>query len=327
MSGKWSTIVCMSSETHFHSTDNNQNGGLAVRVHSMENLKWTKNREHAAELIYFANRNYGVLGKKFTEYLFKEDVISTLESRYIEAKEKMIDICKADEGKFTDRLCETYALTYMTAEILKKIGLDIELNAVAEIMKNHNTMVPDEQNIAKNAYNAIISYIVKYGGSPAIRLFSKYDHITKVAVEENEMGKILKYAGFKDLKVAVKELDSAGYIIRQVKKGIKSKLKIGSLMCWCYQVNMKYTRLKNNEEPCNLPNHDVSGKEILKSLYISDEDVDVDISEDDDEEYIDDDSEDIPYVESSGIDWSEIHLSFNAPKFSDDYEDCEDCEE
>lgn len=302
-----------------------------MRVHSIENLKWMKNREHASELIYFASRNYGVLGKKFTEYLFQEDVINTLESHYIEAKEKMIYVCREDEGKFTYRLCETYALTYMTAEILKEIGININLNAVAEIMKNHNTMVSDEQNIAKNAYNAIVSYIVKYGGSPAIRLFSKYERITKAAIEENEMRKILKDAGFKDLKVTMKELDRAGYIIRQVPKGIKSKLKIGNLMCWCYQINMSYTELKTDEKLYQLSDYNTKKQEILQSDS-SDEDIDVDISEDD-EEYVYEDSEDIPYIESSGIDWSEVHLSFNAPTLSDEddaddeeeyYDDCED---
>ncbi len=101
-SGTWSTIVCMSSEQHFHSNAKNQNGGLAVRVHSMENLNWTESKEHAEQSNNFIKNNYGILGREFTEMLFSEK-IDELPELYEEAKETMNSYCESSHNDFTDR--------------------------------------------------------------------------------------------------------------------------------------------------------------------------------------------------------------------------------
>ena len=238
-SGTWSTIACMSSEQHFHNNSKNQNGGLAVRVHSIENLPWTASKEHAADIDDFIKNNYGVLGKRFTESLFKDEMIESLPELYTKAKVEMEEKCQDFRNDFTDRLCNTYALTYMTARMLVGLGVAIDTEGVARIMADHNAMVAGEQNLAINAFNAIISYVTRYSYKNGIRMYCNDQQLpVKVAIEQGLFAEILDRAGFKDVKVTVKELDKAGYIIRQVPAGLKSKLTINDTLCWCYQIDM-----------------------------------------------------------------------------------------
>ena len=51
--GTWNTVVIMSSEEHFHTSNKSQNGGLVVRIHNAENLSFTNSREHADKINHF----------------------------------------------------------------------------------------------------------------------------------------------------------------------------------------------------------------------------------------------------------------------------------
>ncbi len=237
-SGTWSTIVCMSSEQHFHNNAKNQNGGLAVRVHSMENLSWIASKEHAEQLNDFIKNNYGVLGREFTDVLFSQK-INSLPKLYKEAIETMNAYCETSHNDFTDRLCQIYALTLMTAQMLEEMGVAIDVEAVAGIMADHNHMISGEQNLGLNAFNAIVSYIARNSEKSGIRKELDNNGIpVKVIVEYSLMAEILTKAGFTDIKVAVKELDKSGFLIRQVKAGLKSKLTINGNLCWCYQIDL-----------------------------------------------------------------------------------------
>lgn len=365
-SGTWSTIVCMSSETHFHSNRKNQNGGLAVRVHSIEDLEWTVSKEHAEKLNHFISGNYGVLGKRFTKYLFNEKIIDSLEKIYNCAKEKMTDLCSAAPHNFTDRLCATYALTYMTGVMLRKIGVAIDVEAVAEIMVDHHNMVGDEQNIAKNAFNAIVSYVAINGDrSAGIKEYKDYyGRVNKVAVEVQTMDKILSDAGFTDTKVTMKQLAKDGYLIRQVEKGLKSKLTIGNKVCWCYQIDLssmipeKHSLKKligNNKAELESEDYeyefdeDIEADEVVDvedNGYEANEDTEADeaIDVEDNGYEADEDTEadEVVDIEDNGyeanedieadeyvdIDWSSIPLTFQSPSFSDsDAENEEDEDE
>jgi hypothetical protein len=308
-SGTWSTIICMSSEQHFHDTSKNQNGGLVVRVHSMENLTWTTSKEHADRLNKFISKSYGVLGKKFTELLFSDKLMSSLEQRYDSARNAMMEICQQYHGDFTDRLCQSYALTYMTAKILKSMGLSINVKAVADLMAKHNEMVFCEQNLAFKAYCAIVSYVALHDyGNPGL-IFTKKKktdkYAQKVAVEETLMAQILDKAGFKDLKVTMKELAKAGYLIRQEKDGLKSRLVFNKVRCFCYQIDLtQITQVPGvDEDAFEMDSNDRSklsdeAKDLLDMMeeedYIfedddlEEEDSEEDLEEEDSEEDLED---------------------------------------
>lgn len=238
VSGTWSTIPIMSSEQHFHSNSKVQNGGMAVRVHSMENLVFTQNKDHADKINNFIRYNYGVVGYDFTNMLFEGD-FGNLENRYNEAKESMMPFVEDCISDLTPRLVNIYAVTFMTAEFLEEMGLAIDPETVAEIMADHNKMVANEQNLALNAHRAIISYIVRNPMKSGIRKFETDDGtLIKVAIEESLTQEILARAGFTDLKVTIKEMDKAGYLIRQQDGRLKSKLTIDGNLGNVYQFDM-----------------------------------------------------------------------------------------
>lgn len=142
-SGTWSTIVCMSSETHFHSNRRNQNGGLAVRVHSIEDLEWTVSKEHAEKLNQFISRNYGVLGKRFTKYLFNEKII--------DAEYKVEQTISADSGVLAE---------INTAENAYELFIDIKTNGYAE----------KEVTVSKSGYSYAIENDAMIGASADISI-------------------------------------------------------------------------------------------------------------------------------------------------------------
>ena len=340
-SGTWSTIICMSSEQHFHDTSKNQNGGLVVRVHSMENLPWTASKEHADRLNNFIGKNYGVLGKKFTELLFSDKLMSSLEQRYDSARNVMNKVCQQHHGDFTDRLCQSYALTYMTAKILKSMGLSINVKAVADLMAKHNEMVFCEQNLAFKAYCAIVSYVALHDyGNPGL-IFTKKKktdkYAQKVAVEETLMAQILDKAGFKDLKVTMKELAKAGYLIRQEKDGLKSRLVFNKVRCFCYQIDLtQITQVPGvDEDAFEMDSNDRSklsdeAKDLLDMMEEEDyifEDDDLE-DEDSDEDLEDEDSEEDLEDEDSEEDLEEENSEENLEDedSDEDFED-EDSEE
>lgn len=236
-SGTWNTVIVMSSEEHFHSNNKSQNGGLVVRIHNAENLTFTNSRKHADEINEFISCNYGVVGKIFVKYLFKIDI---LKKAYETAKFEMRDLTENSHNAYTDRLVDTYALTYLTAKILCKLGLEIDCDGVADIMAEQNQVISTEYNIAENALNAIAAYVAGHDNNTGIecRCVSNNEEaaITSVAITESLTARILADAGFKDLKTTIKALDEAGYLIRQGKNnGLKSKLHINRVPTVCYQ--------------------------------------------------------------------------------------------
>ena len=139
---------------------------------------------------------------------------------------------------YTDRLVDIYALTYLTANILCKLGLEIDSDGVTAVMQEQNKVISCEHNLANNALQAIQAYVAGHENSTEINRYCTGNVITSVAITESLTAKILAEAGFKDLKTTIKEIDKAGYLIRQGKgkvNGLKSKLNINKVPVICYQ--------------------------------------------------------------------------------------------
>ena len=281
VSGTWNTIVVMTSEEHFHASEKSQNGGLVVRIHNAENLEFTLDSEHADEISDFVTKNYGVLGKLFVEHLIAHTDV--LISEYNMAKIIMRSNTAHSYNSYTDRLCDTYALTYMTAGILTELGLRIDQDEVAAIMQEQNKNITAEYNIAENALQAIKAFVAGHDSSTEINRYyngTNQSVIASVAITENLTKKILSDAGFRDLKTTIREIDKAGYLIRQGKEkanGLKSKLHINKVPVVCYQF-----KLDLEVEP---PKPMLSPHEIKKVLEKANaEDYEWDFEDDEDDE-------------------------------------------
>lgn len=237
-SGTWNTLIVMTSEEHFHDNGKSQNGGPVVRIHNAENLSYTNSREHADEIEDFISHNYGVLGRIFTDWLIKYK--DKLKTNYEKMKESMRKVTSNSCNDYTERLIKSYGLTFLTAKILCKLGLDIDCAGVAEIMQEQNEAISAEYNMAENALNAIKDYVIKnlYSDEMIVYSSSKNDNeVTSVVIPEGLTKSILDKAGFAT-KVAVREIDKAGYLRRQgngKRNGLKSDFRINHVRRTCYQ--------------------------------------------------------------------------------------------
>lgn len=234
----WNTVIVMTSEEHFHDNGKSQNGGPVVRIHNAENLPYTKSREHADEIEEFISHNYGVLGRIFTDWLIKYR--AKLKINYEKMKEQMRAVTSNSRNYYTERLIKSYGLTFLTAKILCKLGLDIDCIGVAEIMQEQNEAISAEYNMAENALNTIRDYVIGhlYSDEMIVYCSSKNDNeVTSVVIPEGLTKSILDKAGF-DTKVAVREIDKAGYLRRQgngKRNGLKSDFRINHVRRTCYQ--------------------------------------------------------------------------------------------
>lgn len=234
----WNTVIVMTSEEHFHDNSKSQNGGPVVRIHNSENLPYTKSREHADEIEDFISHNYGVLGRIFTDWLIKYK--AKLKINYENMKEHIRKITSNSCNDYTERLIKSYGLTFLTAKILCKLGLDIDCIGVAEIMQEQNEAISAEYNMAENALNTIKDYVIKnlYSDEMLVYCSSKNDNeVTSVVIPEGLIKSILDKAGFAT-KVAVREIDKAGYLRRQgngKRNGLKSDFRINHVRRTCYQ--------------------------------------------------------------------------------------------
>lgn len=245
VSGTWNTIIAMSSEEHFHADNKSQNGGLVVRIHNAECLNFTQSSKHADEIEDFISHNYGVLGRIFTDWLIEHKGI--LKKSFEKAKAYMRQITSNSPNEYTERLIKSYGLTILTSQILCNLGLAIDCDGVAEIMQKQNEVISTEYNMAENAITAIKDYVATHLYSAEIQPYrnAKNDkEITSVVIPESLTKKILDKAGFRDIKVTVKAIDKAGYLVRQgngERNGLKSQLYINKVRTTCYKFKFSKT--------------------------------------------------------------------------------------
>lgn len=96
-----------------------------------------KNVKNADSLSEFIKDNYGIVGSNFVKVLFA-DKFGNIEQLYQEARNVMRDYVSENMNDLTERLINTYAVTYITVTFLKRMGMAIDPNEVAMIMAEHN---------------------------------------------------------------------------------------------------------------------------------------------------------------------------------------------
>lgn len=96
-------------------------------------------------------------------------------------------------------------------------------------------------NREKNLIHKIFNYIsCKYKYLKGIKwTCAKDGQPEKVAIVETTFAEILEACEITDMKIAVSHLDKEGYLIRQSRKRLKSKLNIDGVPCYAYQLDVK----------------------------------------------------------------------------------------
>lgn len=238
--GTWNTIVVVTSEEHIHDKNVSQNGGPAVRVHNAEYFSYTIDSSHADAIEEFANNNYGVLGRIFTDWLIAHR--GKLKDSYEKMKNIMRKVTSDSPNDYTECVLKSYALTFLTAKILCKLGVEINCTGVAEIMQEQNAMISAEYNTAENALNAIKNYTIDHMFDSKLKVYTKKikgrncisaeETVTSVVMPVDVTKIVFAKAGFKDVKAAVKESDRAGFLRHQgngKRNGLVSQITISKV--------------------------------------------------------------------------------------------------
>ena len=235
----WLCTCLFSSETPLIDISENDNLGLGVRILNLEEQTYTKDSTHADNIKMFCSSNYGIVGEMLAEYLLKAEPVEMLED-YNSIKNAMNSLTTLDRCKLTDRLILNLSLIMHTAAILKELGIQLDIAAIRDICVNINNSTAESAEKGKNAICKIFNYIAsKYDKIKGIKWTADKDgNPIKAAIVETTFKEILEECGITDVKGAASAIDKEGYLIRQSKNRLKSKLSIDGVSCYAYQFDM-----------------------------------------------------------------------------------------
>lgn len=233
----WKTIALFSSEQSLVEMNENQNLGLAIRLLTFSDLTFTASREMADEIQQFAFANHGILGQVFVEALLEEEP-GSVQEEYNHLRAELMEQLLPDYCSLTERLCNHYTLLLQAAHRLNALGVKINKQEIIDLIVHNHKTISNSSNMGANAIIAIFNHIARNPSQPGVRVVTAGKCL---AVVETLVYEILHKAGFQDTKLVMKLLDEQGYIIRQQKCRIKSKLRMGergSASCYCYQFDL-----------------------------------------------------------------------------------------
>lgn len=270
-SGMWKTIVFLCSEKHLIDMNENQNLGLAIRLHTYDDLQFTGSHTEAEEIQQLVFNNYGIIGKMITEKIEAEP--DKIFSCIKESREEMLEILNKNKCSLTERISNEYALILTAAKLLHEMGVSIDISGIVNLMADNHKSISDRSDLAKNAVTAIADALAK---NPYMSGVKWDENNNRVIIVESTTLDILKKAGFQDTKQAIKQLDEGGFIIRQQKGRIKSKLYVDKISCYTYQFKLDKLSALNDE---NTEIHKISVKELISEdveevVYYADEESD-----------------------------------------------------
>lgn len=236
----WLCTALFSAETPFVDIAENDNLGLGVRMLNLENYAYTKDSIHSDEIKTFARMNYGIVGNLVSDYMLKADS-AEVRKKYEEIKQTITKEPELNKCSLTDRLLLNYALIVQTSAILNELGIIIDTDGIWRICIDNHNKISESAEPGKNAVIKLFNYIASnYKNLKGIKWTTNKEGIpSKAAIIETTFEDIIKKCEINDYKAAVKHLDSEGYLIRQSRGRIKSKLNIDGVPCYAYQFDME----------------------------------------------------------------------------------------
>ncbi len=154
----WLCTCLFSSETHLVDISENDNLGLGVRIINLENYTYTKNSLHVDEIKTFVGMNYGIVGNMLSYYFLNVDS-KNIKAEYTAIKQDISKNCEQTRCHLTDRLVLNYSLIIQTAEILNKIGIFIDTEAIKNICIEVHNKISKTAEPAKNIIIKLFNYI------------------------------------------------------------------------------------------------------------------------------------------------------------------------
>lgn len=235
----WLCTCLFSSETHLVDIAENDNLGLGVRIINLENCTYTRDSLHSEQIKTFSGKNYGIVGNMLSNYLIKSDS-GKIKDEYDTIKSELSALLETTKCPLTDRLILNYSLIIYTSEIFNKLGIATDTDAVRNICTELHDKISADAYPGKNAVIKIFNYISsEYKHLKGLKWTTNKDgNPVKVAIIETTFTAILEQIGINDFKIAVNYLDREGFLVRQSRGRIKSKLNIDGVPCYAYQIDI-----------------------------------------------------------------------------------------
>ena len=200
-----------------------KNKGIAARVFEIKNVTFTRDAENAENIQRAIQKNYGLLGPKYAEYIMtlkKDDICK----RFEEVRENFSALVKTTQA--TDELFERrtlkFAVLLLTAEYFEKFaGFTLNKKAITELLMSIEAESTGTRNYHANAMDYIKDYItinaaafglggnghnLNYGS-----VTPKRDY-TEVVVYKPSFNEMLRKGHYEDSSIVLRELKSNGYL-------------------------------------------------------------------------------------------------------------------
>lgn len=236
----WLCTTLFSSETSLIDYEND-NLGLLARMIQLEGLTYTSSSKHAEAVKTFAASNYGIIAKLLSEWLLKADTADVKEI-YDSTRATLADaetLCKCE---MTDRLIANHAVILCTAELLCRIGVQLDREEIREISINAMNLTAEYADRGRFLIQQIFGYIA---GNAHCMKGIEWDsngelEPIKVSIEVGTFEKILEHLKCRDAQTALKQIAKTGCLIRQSDGRFKTRTTRDNVpyQSYCFDMNM-----------------------------------------------------------------------------------------
>lgn len=200
-----------------------KNKGIAARVFEIKNVTFTRDAENAENIQRAIQKNYGLLGPKYAEYIMtlkKEDLCK----RYEEIREEFSSLVKTTQS--TDDLFKRrtlkFAILLLTVECFEHYsGFTLCKDEITKFLMNIEAESTGSRNYHANAMDYIKDYIAINAASFGLggnghnlnygTLTPKRDY-TEVVVYKPSFNEMLRKGNYEDSSIVLRELKSNGYL-------------------------------------------------------------------------------------------------------------------
>ena len=208
------------------------NKGLDARLLSFE-LAFTDSREHSEKIHDFCGKQYGILGKTLSEYLLEAEP-ETIQAKYEECRTAMRDaIAETENFDLTERLINEYALLLLAAKVLSDHGVAMDVEGITAILTEDHGSIREKTNVADKYYQHLVTYAAMHPYQEGIK---KNEANHTVAFIDELCLRILSEYGASNTDLVVKELDTAGYLLRRKKNALKNRQRFNGTLVNCYEL-------------------------------------------------------------------------------------------
>ena len=231
-SDTWKLIMITSSECRLLTDAHMHNKGLDARLLSFE-LAFTDSREHSEKIHDFCGKQYGILGKRLSEYLLEAEP-ETIQAKYEECRTAMRDaIPETEYFDLTERLINEYALLLLAARVLSDHGVAMDVEGITAILTENHGSIREKTNVADKYYQHLVTYAAMHPYQEGIK---KNEANHTVAFIDELCLRILSEYGASNTDLVVKELDAAGYLLRRKKNALKNRQRFNGTLVNCYEI-------------------------------------------------------------------------------------------